>query len=98
MLLARGFQKLRLKKKYEAIAFFGRAQQKLAMLESREELSEALFGCGLAYESAGLLWAARANVLAAANQVLSDLWELGRLAPQALSSSADTSLATWFVD
>lgn len=83
MLLARGFQKLRAGKTYDAIRFFGRAQQKLALRESREELAEALFGCGLAYESAGLFWAARANALSAANQVLSDYWEDGFIAPQA---------------
>ena len=84
MLLARGFQKLRANRIYEAIVFFGRAQQLLAMRESRWEISEALFACGKAYEAAGLLWAARANVLASANQVLSDYWEGGYIAPQAM--------------
>lgn len=85
LLLARGFQKFRARLIYDAIRYFGRAQQKLALREAREELSEALFGCGLAYEAAGLLWAARANVLAAANQVLSDYFEHGVLAGQALT-------------
>ena len=83
MLLARGFQKFRVGQTYDAIRFFGRAQQKLALRESREELTEALFGCGLAYESAGLLWAARANVLSAADLAMRDYWEHGFLAPRA---------------
>jgi hypothetical protein len=84
MLLARGFQKLRANQIYDAIVYFGRAQQSLALEESRWEISEALFACGVAYEAAGLLWAARANVLASANQVLSDYWESGYIAPQAM--------------
>jgi hypothetical protein len=84
MLLARGFQKLRANRIYEAIVLFGRAQQLLAMRESRWEISEALFASGTAYEAAGLLWVARANVLASMNQVLSDFWEEGYIAPQAM--------------
>lgn len=84
MLLSRGFQKLRANRVYDAIVLFGRAQQLLAMRESRWEISEALFACGSAYEAAGLLWAAHANVLASTNQVLSDFWEEGYLAPQAM--------------
>ncbi len=83
MLLARGFQKFRAGQKYDAIRFFGRAQQKLAMEESLEDLAEALFGCGLAYESVGLLWAARANVLAAADLALREYWQHGRLGTRA---------------
>lgn len=84
-LVARGFQKLGKGKTYDAITLFGRAQQKLAMHEYRGELVSALVGCGLAYESAGLLWAARANVLAAANQAFSEYWEHGKIIPQALT-------------
>ena len=84
MLLARGFQKLRANRIYDGIVLFGRAQQLLAMRESRWEISEALFACGTAYEAAGLLWVARANVLASMNQVLSDFWEEGYIAPQAM--------------
>jgi hypothetical protein len=83
-LLERGYQKLRSHKTYDAIRLLGRAQQKLAMREHREELVSALVGCGLAYESAGLLWAARANVIAAANQAFSDYWEQGEISYQAL--------------
>jgi len=68
LLLERGLQKLRKEKAYDAVRLLGRAQQKLALRECRGELVAALLGCGLAYQSAGLPWAARANVLATANQ------------------------------
>jgi hypothetical protein len=84
LLLVRGFQKLRAGKNYDVIRLFGRAQQMLALRESRNELIEALFGCGLAYESVGLLWAARANILSAMNQTLADLRTNGNLSHQAL--------------
>lgn len=84
MLLARGFQKLRAGAVYDAIRFFGRAQQKLAIREAREELTEALFAGGLAYEGAGLLWAARANTLASADQTLADFREGGSIPRNAL--------------
>jgi tetratricopeptide (TPR) repeat protein len=84
-LLERGYQKLERGKTYDAIRILGRAQQKLAMREYREELISALFACGSAYEAAGLLWAARANVLAAANQAFAEYWEQADLTPQALA-------------
>ncbi len=83
MLLARGIQKLRANRPYEAIVYFGRAQQSLAMRESRWEISESLFMCGSAYEAGGLFWAARANVLGSLNQVLGDHWDNGFIAPRA---------------
>lgn len=85
MLLARGIQKLRVNRPYEAIVYFGRAQQLLAMRESRLEISESLFMCGSAYEAGGLFWAARANVLGSLNQVLSDYWDRGFIAPRAVT-------------
>ncbi len=77
MLLTRGFQKLRASRIYDAIRLFGRAQQKLALREARDELTEALLAGGLAYEAAGLLWAARGNTLASANQILDEFREGG---------------------
>jgi hypothetical protein len=84
MLLARGVQKFRANRPYEAIVYFGRAQQLLAMRESRWEISEALFICGSAYEAADLFWAARANVLASLNQILNDYWDNGLIATHAV--------------
>jgi hypothetical protein len=85
ILLERGFQKLKGKKPYDSIVLFGRAQQLLALREYRGELIAALLGAGLAYEAVGLLWAARANTLAAANQAASDYIEEGRVTTLFLS-------------
>jgi hypothetical protein len=85
MLLTRGHQKLRNGKKYDAIRYYGRAQRMLAKREYRLELIAALVGGSLAYESVGLLWAARANVLSAANQALSEYYEHGEILPQVLT-------------
>jgi hypothetical protein len=84
MLLARAHQKLRAKKIYDAIRLYGRAQLMLAKREYRLELIAALVGGGMAYEAAGLLWAARANILAGANQAFAELTEHGEILPQAL--------------
>ncbi len=85
MLLARAHQKLRAHKTYDAIRLYGRAQLMLAKREYRMELIAALVGGGLAYEAAGLLWAARANVIAGANQAFSEFMEEGEILPQALA-------------
>lgn len=84
ILLQYGFQKLEHGKKYEAIKLFGRAQEKLFMAEYHEEFVSLLAGGALAYESAGLLWAARRNMLLAANEVLKEFWKHGHLEPIAV--------------
>lgn len=84
VLLERGYQKLQAGRKYDAIRMLGRAQQMLALDEYRKEWISALAGCALAYESAGLLWAARANMLMAANQALSAFWKEGKIEQSAL--------------
>lgn len=84
-LLQRGIQKLRAGKNYEAIRLLGRAQQKLAMDEHRGEWITALAACGSAYEAAGLLWAARASLLAATNLAFSEFVARGTLVRQALT-------------
>ena len=85
MFLARGIQKLRANRPYDAIIYFGRAQQSLAIRESRWEISESLFMCGSAYEAGGLFWAARANVLSSLNQVLGDHRDQGFVSPRAVT-------------
>jgi hypothetical protein len=84
MRLERGYQKLRAGKTYDAIKFLGLAQQKLAKHEYRYEHIKALVGCASAYESAGLLWAARANMLVAANQALNEFAKHGKIVSQTL--------------
>lgn len=84
-LLKRGYQKLRGDKNYDAIKLLGRSQLHLAKRENRPEFSEALAGCGHAYWSVGLLWAARANFIAAANQAISEYTEDGDIIPATLA-------------
>jgi len=84
MLLRRGIQKLKGKQPYEAIRLLGRAQQDLAVHESRAEMAAALAVCASAYEEAGLFWAARGSLLLAANQALKEFWERGKMTVQAL--------------
>jgi hypothetical protein len=68
--LQRGLQKLRHKKAYDAIEDLAKSQLLLAQDGSREEFIVALCGTGLAYESAGLLYAARANLVSALDRCL----------------------------
>jgi hypothetical protein len=85
MLLKRGSQKFRNGNFYEAIRLLGRAQQDLALHECRGELIAALALCASAYEAAGLLWAARANMIAAASLALTEFWKEGKITVQALA-------------
>jgi hypothetical protein len=85
MLLQRGAQKLRAGKPYETIRLLGRAQQKLALHESRDEMVLALALGASAYEAAGLLWAARSCMLLASNQALAPFWEHGQLSQRAVT-------------
>lgn len=84
LLLQRGQQKLMAGKKYDAIRLLGQAQHMLAKSEYQEEWIRSLAICGLAYEAAGLLWAARANTLVAANRALSEFLKHGKIKPHAL--------------
>ena len=54
------------------------------MHEARAELAEALFAGGLAYEGAGLLWAARANTLASTHFVHAEFREGGPIPDNAI--------------
>jgi len=78
-LLKRGFQKIKKKKPYDAIRLFGRAQESLIKREYREELVSALAGCSVAYQQAGLLWAARNSALSAAERCLAFYHEDGKI-------------------
>lgn len=70
MQLQRGLQKLERKKSYDAIDDLAKAQLLLAQDDSRDEFIAALCGTGLAYESAALLYAARANLVTALDRCL----------------------------
>ncbi len=68
--LQRGLQKLERKKAYDAIDDLAKSQLLLAQDDSRDEFIAALCGTGLAYESAGLLYAAKANLVSALDRCL----------------------------
>jgi hypothetical protein len=83
-LLERGFQLLDAERYYHAIRLLGRAQHKLVKYEYRRDFVMALAACGSAYEQAGLLWAARANFLAAATTASADFLEHGDITRPAM--------------
>jgi tetratricopeptide (TPR) repeat protein len=75
----RGIQKLEQEKPYEAIQWFGRAEELLLKEEYAEELVLVLAGSSIAYERVGLLWAARQKILAAAERCSQAFFEDGRI-------------------
>ena len=74
MLLRRGGQHLKADQPYDAIRLVGRALRGLYKHESRDEIVRALYLCGIAYERAGLLWAARGSMLHAASVATNEFW------------------------
>ena len=81
--LKRAFQKLELDNPYEAIRWFGRAEELLIKREYQDELIEALLGSSQAYGTVGLRWAARNRALAALVHTLQDFRQDGRIEPVA---------------
>ena len=79
--LKRAFQKLELDNPYEAIRWFGRAEELLIKREYQDELIEALLGSSQAYGTVGLRWAARNRTLAALVHTLQDFRQDGRIEP-----------------
>lgn len=82
--LERGFQKLSRRKPYAAIDDLAKAQFLLAQEERRGQFIAALAGTGLAYESAGLLFAARANLVSALDRCLYSYFKEGAVDARAL--------------
>lgn len=72
MRFKRGFQLLNAGKKYTAIDQLGKAQTLLAKEEHKHYFIRALVGTALAYEKAGLLWAARANLAFALDRTMAN--------------------------
>jgi len=62
---SRGRQKLKNEKPYEAIRWLGRAEELFVKEEYKHELILTLLDSSYAYESAGLLWAARNKLVVA---------------------------------
>ena len=77
LLTDKGFQKLKLRKIYEAVRLFGRALERFIKHESRNDLIKVLMGLCTAYEQAGLLWAARNCALTAVERCLASYHERG---------------------
>lgn len=82
--LERGQQKLAAGKTYDAIDQFAKAQILLAQDELKDKFVAALAGTGLAYEAAGLLWAARANLVAALDRRMYAFVKVGEVDDRAL--------------
>lgn len=84
MRLERGQQKLAAGKAHEAIDQFAKAQALLAQDERKSQFVAALTGTGLAYEAAGLLWAARANLVVALDRRMYTFVKAGEIDDRAL--------------
>jgi len=76
---SRAFQKLELDNPYEAIRWYGRAEDLLMKREYQDELIQALLGSSAAYGMVGLRWAARNRALAALVYTMQDFRETGRV-------------------
>jgi hypothetical protein len=82
--LERGFQKLQANKIYEAIEQFSKAQNLLIQEEVKGDFVQAVVGTALGYEAAGLLWAARANLIFALDRTFYEFYKDGHIPPQSL--------------
>ena len=82
--IQRGTQKFSQKKYYDAIRWFGRAEELLMKDECRLELVTTLIKSSDAYESVGLLWASRNKALAAVEQTWAVFKEQGDITLQLL--------------
>ena len=80
----RAKQKMGQEKPYEAIQWFGRAEELFIKEEYRGQLVMTLLGASRAFEDVGLLWAARNKALAAAQQALASFVEEGQIIPEAM--------------
>lgn len=69
-----GIQQLNAKRTYKAIDYIGRALIGLYKEESKHSFIEALMIISIAYERAGLLWAARGALINAASYATNDFW------------------------
>lgn len=76
---SRGLQKLKNGKPYEAIRWIGRAEELFVKEEYQRELILTLAAGSLAYQKAGLLWAARNKLLVAIERAFSMLRTAGEL-------------------
>ena len=80
----RAKQKMNQEKFYEAIQWFGRAEELLTKEEYLEDFVMTLLGVSYAFERVGLPWAARNKALAAAERTLATFAEEGQITPEAM--------------
>ncbi|WP_289107325.1 hypothetical protein [uncultured Pseudoalteromonas sp.] len=73
--LKRGFKRLETGKPLQAITLIGKALSGLYKEESSEAVILGLRAISSAYESVGLLWAARASALFASSLLIDDFWK-----------------------
>jgi hypothetical protein len=83
--LQRGLQLLKQEKTYESITQIARAQILLAKEETYGDFVQAVAVTGLAFEAAGLLWAARGNILTAFERAMASYGREGKIAQPALA-------------
>lgn len=79
LLLNRGIQHLKVGRIYKAVDCLGRALMRFYKQESKDRLVYALFLLSVAYENAGLLWAARGSLLNASAYATNDFWLYGEV-------------------
>lgn len=82
LLVQRAAQALDDDRPYVAIQSAGKALGRLYKHETRRELIEALYICGIAYDRVGLTWAARGTVLTAASVAVNELWTYDKVTPE----------------
>ncbi len=81
LLLQRAEQQLDADRPNDAISSIGKALHRVAKEESRSTFCRALYACTCAYETIGLLWAARGTLLMAASMSMSDFWKYENVTP-----------------
>lgn len=64
---------------YKAIVFLGKALYRFYKKESKNDLVRTLFLLSMAYEDAGLLWAARGALINAASHATSEFWTYSKV-------------------
>jgi len=83
----RGTHKFGQGKPYDAIRWFGKAEELLVKEEYREELVRVLIYSSYAYERVGLLWAARNRVLSALELILCIFDQSGEMRQESILSA-----------
>lgn len=84
--LKRGCKRLEAQKPYQAITLIGKALSGLYKEETNDAIIIGLRAMSSAYETVGLLWAARASALFASSLLIDDYWKRDHLNEQQIKS------------